>query len=182
MNTEANLNEKSLIKHGFRLKLVVTALICLTGLFSFRHPYHVAVTTLDYNFNGNVRHLKVEYKAFYHDMEVAINKFTKKDMDIKNADDVNYRDSVVYAYMAKHFKIMNEGKAVKCSKTGITFKDEYIFVNYEAKGIELGKVKVVNSVMYDVEKNQSNMFHFNNGSKKESGKIEYPLQEIEYQF
>lgn len=182
MNQKANLNEKSLTKRGFRQMLVVAALICLGALFSFRHPYHVAVTTLDYNFDGNVRHLKVEYKAFYHDMETAINKFAKKDMDIKNHEDISYRDSVVYAYMAKHFKIMSDGKAVKCSKAGITFKDEYIFVNYKANGVELKKIKVINSVMYDVEKNQSNMFHFNSGSKKESGKIEYPLQEIEYEF
>ncbi|HYG51346.1 MAG TPA: DUF6702 family protein [Flavobacteriales bacterium] len=158
------------------------ALICLTGLSSFRHPYHVAVTTLDYTFKGNARHLKVEYRAFYHDMEDAVNKFAKQEMDIKNHADIRFRDSVVYAYMAKHFKVMSDGNVVICSKSGIQFKDEYIYVNYDARGVQLGKVKVINSVLYDVEKNQVNMFHFNNGSKKESGKIEYPLQEIEYQF
>ncbi|HLP13950.1 MAG TPA: DUF6702 family protein [Flavobacteriales bacterium] len=182
MNTKANLNEKSLTKHRFRQILVVAVLICVAGLFSFRHPYHVAVTTLDYNFKGNVRQLKVEYKAFYHDMEDAVNKFSKKDIDIKNHDDVSFRDSVVYAYMGKHFKIMNDGKAVKCSKAGITFKDEHVFINYLASGVQLKKIKVVNSVLYDVEKHQVNMFHFNSGSRKESGKIEYPLSEIEYEF
>ncbi len=161
----------------------ITGMMLFMGtviLFAFVHPYHVGVTSVHYF--KKLQQINIEIKVFYHDLEPALNKFGGVDIDIKNHANKKQRDSLVNAYVDKNFSILNDGKLVEQSKVGVSFKDEYIFVKLLMKNFVPGKLKVTNTICYEVEKTQTNLFHFKSGDKKASKKIVNPEATVEFDF
>jgi len=164
----------------FRKMVGMALLSGMLALFSFVHPYHVAVTSVHYF--KKLQQVNIEIKVFYHDLEPAVNKFAGVDIDIKNHSNVKQRDSLVNAYVEKHFTIHNDGKLVEQSKVGVSFKDEYIFVKLLMKNFVPGKLKFTNTICYEVEKTQTNLFHFKSTDMKSSKKIVNPEAVVEFVF
>jgi len=150
-------------------------------LLSFRHPYHVSVTTL--NYNKAEKKLDIEIKAFYHDLEPALHQATGTDIDIKNHSNEQERDSLVYTYVAQHFSLNTTGGNIFLSHGKIKFKDEYIFIGLVAVGIEAQKtIQVKNTICFETEPTQTNLFHFVSNGKKITKKTVNPAAEVIFEL
>lgn len=160
-----------------RFFFLLTVVSCLAA---FKHPYHLAVTTVV--FTKASSELTIEYKAFYHDFEEGVNKLHDTQIDIKNHSDVNKRDQMVYDYLSKSFSISSGEKALLVSQNGISFKDEYIFVKYKVTGFKGGLLTIKNSALYEIEKTQTNLFHFKSGKLKTTKKTVNPDYKVEFTF
>lgn len=163
--------------------VVMAVFLVMTGIimsFSFLHPYHVAVTTFTYL--PKLKQANMEIKVFYHDLEPAINKFSSVDIDIKNHGNKVQRDSLVEAYIGKKCTVYTGEELLKMELTGISFKDEYIFVKYVLKNFVPGKMKIINTLCYEIEKSQTNLFYFKSGEKKQARKIVNPDSIVEWEF
>lgn len=174
----ANLMEKVLSKTKFRQIMPLLVLTCSMVLFSFKHPYHVAITTVTYLKAS--KQLNIEVKAFYEDMEDAINKLDSTDIDIKNHPNIEERNEKVYSYMLQHFGISMTDGPVIVNKESITFKDEYIFIRYKGVDVEKGELVFYNTILYELEKTQTHIFNFKSGNIKQTKKVVNPNAEVHF--
>lgn len=171
------------LKRRFRLILSFIVLSSILGLYSFKHPYHVAYTTIEW-FKESKK-MKIVIKAFYHDLEDAVNLEMGVEIDIKNHKDTGMRDSLVYKYIKNHFQLKNNNDVVDYDEISIGFKDEFIQIKLEKNDISPEQIWISNSILYDSEPSQTNVFNFisfGQTTKKESRKIVNPVKEITYNF
>lgn len=162
----------------FRPTRLYPVLISLVLLCSFKHPYHLSVTKLGYK--KAVKTLGIEVKMFYHDLEPAVNDFAGTQIDIKNHPKTTYRDSLVMVYMKSRFSVKTDGSEKEYSLSGIDFRDEYIHINLLCTGVEGKNLVVSNSMCFEREKTQTNIFHFMVNGKKTTKQTVNPVSEVSF--
>lgn len=147
-------------------------------LLSFRHPYHLGVTTVQYN--PVTEQLNIDIKLFYHDLEPVVNTFGHTDIDIKNHSNAAQRDSLVYAYVGQHFSAKVDGQDIFLLKGKISFKDEYIYIGFTS-GAKGKTVSFINTICYETEPTQTHLFHFVEPNKpKQSKKLVNPTSGVSF--
>lgn len=149
----------------FRQIAVYILSIGLLGLLSFRHPYHVGVTTLLYH--PATKTAEISIKMIYHDLEPAVNKAAGTDIDIKNHANKTERDSLVYAYTFAHFELMFGDQQASFSQKSISFKDEYVLIRFTAfnpseNGLD---IRLTNTMCFEMEPSQTHIFHANQAGR-----------------
>ncbi len=152
--------------------IVLLAILLLS--FTIIHPYHVSVTTL--NYNGKENKLTIELKAFYHDLEPTVIKFTGVDYDIKNHTPINTRDSLTLAYVLPRYNLKINDKKIELGDAKIRFADEYIYFSFNVlfNEIKPTKIEIENTICFDSEKTQLQLFHFIENGHKTTRKASNP--------
>ena len=162
------------------LKSFFTILTLAAVAFAFVHPYHLSVTTIKYVDKENK--FKIITKAFYHDLEPSVIKFTGKEFDIKNHKPISERDSLIEIYFKKNLNILINNDTLAITSAKIYFKDEYLFYekefNFANKNIQT--IDIINTLCYNTEKNQIHLFHYIHNDKKITKKIVYPNSNVNF--
>lgn len=149
-------------------------------LSSFKHPYHLSVTIL--KFTRAEKILKVEIKMFYHDLEPAVNVFGHTEIDIKHHDDKQKRDSLLYAYTDQRFRIVLDGKQLPLEKQRITFVDKYAVIQLQCSNVSGQKLSVSNTMCFETESAQTNIFHLIGNGKKITRQTVNPKSEANFEL
>ena len=157
----------------------------LAVLFGFHppnpHPFHVSVVEI--NHNADDRNLEISCKIFTDDFEKILAKNYKTRVDLINPADRKATDKLVSDYINTHLQLQADGKQLSLSYLGFEREDDAIYVYVEVPQVStLKKISIVNSLMYDLFDDQTNLMHVIVKGNRKSGKLEYPRKETQFEF
>ena len=154
--------------------------VLLISLSSF-HPYYVSVTDIKYN--EQEKTIQISCRTFTDNIEDALKKLYKKQVDILHPKDKKEVESLLADYINKHIKLKVNGKWQAIQFIGYEKEEEAIWSYLEIKNVELAKSFVVeNTLLYDYLPQQINMVHVEVKGKKQSSKTTNPEKELIFNF
>lgn len=85
-------------------------------LLTFLHPFFVSVTEV--NHNQKTKSLEISTKIFFNDLEAALEKQHKIQLDILKPGGKSRIDLLLNEYLQKHLQLQVNGKLVKLKYLG----------------------------------------------------------------
>lgn len=165
------------------VKSVLFAIV-LTLTSSFhkpKHPFYVSV--VDLNYKQKERNLQVSVKLFSNDLEDALQRTSKKNIDLLNPKNQAETDSVLLNYISKRLAIQVNSKKQLLNYIGYEKEEEAIWTYFEIKNCILPKnIRIDTKLLYDYLPQQINIVHFNVNGHKKSSKVTNPEHHIEFIF
>ncbi|MGZ3932262.1 MAG: DUF6702 family protein [Bacteroidia bacterium] len=156
-------------------------LALLSFLFIMAHPFYVSVT--DLKFNDAKKTMEISCKLFTNDIEGALKKATKLNLDVLHPKDKKQMDAALFSYIKDHFKLSVNGKAVSFSYIGYEKNEDAIIVYMEAgKAPKPSLVRIENTLLYDYLSSQINIVHMEVAGQKQSFKVTNPDKDISFEF
>jgi hypothetical protein len=150
-------------------------------LLSSFHPYYVSVTDLKYN--EQEKTVQISCRTFTDNIEDALKKLYKKQIDILHPKDKKEVENLLTDYINKHIKIKVNGKWQTIQFIGYEKEEEAIWSYIEIKNVELPKSVVIeNTLLYDYLPQQINMVHIEVKGNKQSSKTTNPEKELVFNF
>ncbi len=150
-------------------------------LFSSFHPYYVSVTDIKYN--EQEKTIQLSCRIFTDNLEDALEKIYKKELDILHPKDRKEIDALLTDYLSKHVKMKVNGKTQTFTFIGYEKEEEAVWCYLEIKNAELPKTLTIeNTLLYDYLTQQMNMVHTEVKGKKQSSKLTNPEKEFVFEF
>lgn len=145
------------------------------------HPYYMSVTEIEYK--PVEKEVQVACKIFTDDLEDALRKeFTKK-VDIVNPAQKKENEQLLQRYLQKHLKLQLDNKAVALEFFGFEEEGEAIWIYLLAKNAAAFKSAVVfNDVLYSYRNEQLNIIHFKNKGERKSYRLNYPDNQVTFNW
>lgn len=141
------------------------------------HPYYVSVTEI--KSDPKKKTLEISSRMFTNDLEDALRKLSKKQVDLLHPKDKKETDRLVADYLQKHLEVKVNGKAITYNFLGYEKEEESVWCYMEAANVPaVTKIEVENAILYDFLPAQINMAHFIEGEKRQSGKVSNPEKKL----
>lgn len=159
--------------------LLVTKWLFL--VFTALHPFYVSVTEIHHN--QQEKSLEITCKVFIDDLEDALRKRYKTNVDFSTDDLQNINNKLVADYFTKRLVLSADGKPVKLNFVGYEKDSESVYCYFEVPNVvAVKKLNMINSILQDYIDSQINIIHvFINGSRK-SYKLDYPHKQASFIF
>jgi len=146
-----------------------------------KHPFYISVTEI--NLNTADKTLEVSSKMFADDLEQAIEKINRTQLDISSDKDKAKFDNYIPAYVKNHLSISIDGKAGSLSYIGFEKDKESAYCYFEVENISsLKKIDIANSLLHDFTSDQVNIIHVMVNGKRQSTKLDYPNKNASFSF
>lgn len=145
------------------------------------HPYYVSVSDIKYSEQDKT--LQISCRTFTDNIEDALKKLYKKQIDVLHPKDKKEVESLLTDYINKHIKIKVNGKWQTIQFIGYEKEEEAIWTYIEIKNVELPKSVIIeNTLLYDYLPQQINMVHIEVKGNKQSSKTTNPEKELIFNF
>lgn len=146
------------------------------------HPYFVSTTEINCNTNSNS--IEITCRMFTDNLEDALEKNFKKQIDIVHPADKKEVETMLNTYINKHLEISINGKKQSMTIIGYEHQEDAIWTYLETKKCEKPKtVDVNNDLLYDMLPKQLNMVHVMlNGKERQSSKVTNPDTKMTFKF
>jgi len=145
------------------------------------HPFYVSV--IEINHNPKEATVEISVRAFAEDIEKTLQKYTTAKVDILNPADKTLLDKQISTYISQRVKLKVNGQRVTFQYIGHEIQKESVWSYFEVVKIpELSKLEVDCSLLYDFEKNQTNILHVKSKGIKKSYKLDYPANSAGFTF
>lgn len=158
--------------------------VCAIGLLlcSFMHPYFVSTTEI--NFNSTGKTVEITCRMFTDNIEDAIEKKYKKEIDILHPKDKKEVEKLLHEYINEHLKIKINGQIYSAEMIGYEKEEDAIWTYLEIKKDIIPKTIVVeNTLLYEHLPKQVNMVHVTvNGANRQSSKVTNPDKELNFTY
>lgn len=142
-----------------------------------RHPLHLSSTEL--NCNPKTNTVEISCRIFTDDFEEALDKKYKVKPDLSSAARHKEMEVLVGKYMAAHFQLAANGKAVNLNYLGFENDKEAVVVYLESAAIKgIRKMETTSTVLYDRFDDQTNIFHVTFNGNRKSSKLTYPENKL----
>lgn len=160
----------------------VVVFICLWFVFvSWIHPYYVSVTELKNN--AAKKTIEVSCRMFTDNIEDALEKIYKRQIDILHPKDKQEVDKVLLDYLTKHLLIKVNQKGAAYKFIGYEKEEEAIWCYLEINNVNDSKSIVIeNSLLFDFIPTQTNVMHVTIDGKQKSTKVTNPEKEASFSF
>lgn len=165
-------------------------LICyvITGFFrtdapvnTLKHPLHLSSNELNYNSKEGT--VEISCRVFTDDFEDVLSKKYKVKADLSAPARHQAMDELVNKYMAAHFQLTANGKAIHLNYLGFENDSEAIIIYIETEKIKnLKTAEASCTVLYDLFDDQTNIFHVTAKGNRKSSKLTYPDKKITFSF
>ena len=153
----------------------------LTGIVALLHPFFVSV--IEINHNQKEATVEISVRVFAEDIEKTMQKYTSAKVDILNPPDKILLDKEISTYISQRLKLSVNGKPVTLKYIGHEIQKESVWSYFEvAKVPDLSKLEVDCSLLYDYEKNQTNILHVKSKGVDKSFKLDYPETKTLFAF
>ncbi len=153
----------------------------LTGIVALLHPFFVSV--IEINHNQKEATVEISVRVFAEDIEKTMQKYTTAKVDIINPQDKTLLDKQISSYISQHLKMNVNGQPVTLKYIGHEIQKESVWSYFEiAKVPDLSKLEVDCSLLYDYEKNQTNILHVKSKGVEKSFKLDYPATNTVFAF
>lgn len=157
-------------------------LIILSGSFNtLKHPFYMGVTDLKYD--AASKNMNVSVKLFTNDLEEALRKNSKKDIDILHPKNKAEVDSILFTYIKKRLSITLNFKPQALHYIGYEREDESVWTYLELKKVPIPKTLDIDTkLLYDDFPQQINIVHAEVNGIKKSSKVTNPDSKVEFSF
>ncbi|WP_336517902.1 DUF6702 family protein [Pollutibacter soli] len=151
---------------------VAMVMILCRVMLLLMHPFYVSVTEIEYKSNST--ELGVSTKFFTDDLEETLKKFSNSKVDLKNGD-VNTNKKWIESYLKKHLQIKINNNTIDFQFLGYEIDQEATWCYYAAEKIpEVKIVDVTADLLYEVKKEQINLFHVIVNGNRKSNRLTAP--------
>jgi len=141
------------------------------------------VSVTDVKYNEQERTVQISCRTFTDNIEDALRKIYKKQVDVLHPKDKKEIENLLADYISKHIKIKVNSKLHVVNFIGYEKEEEAIWTYVEIKNVELPKlVSIENILLYDYIPQQINMVHMEVKGKKQSSKVTNPEKELVFNF
>lgn len=152
-----------------KIHILFLFLFLFLGLSSFSvlHEFYISITSIDYNKKS--KSIEITHQFIAHDVEKAILKESKIDLNLDEPNEYLKADSVLFAYILSHFNITAKNDLeLKWIGREVNL-DETLWVYIETSKIDKPETLVVkNTFLIDDFETQSNITHVNFGTKQQT--------------
>ncbi len=153
----------------------------LTGLVALVHPFYISV--IEINHNQKEATVEISVRMFSEDLEKTLRKYTPGKIDINTPADKAFVDKQVSNYVSQKLKLKINGKPVSFSYVGYEIQKESAWCYFEITNIpDVKKIEVDCTLLYDYEKNQTNIVHVKGRGTEKSLKLDYPQNMAVFDF
>lgn len=153
----------------------------MTGIVSLLHPFFVSV--IEINHNAKEATVEVSVRVFSEDLEKTLQKYSKVPFDILNPSDKVYLDQQISRYLTQNIQFRINGQPVTLMYLGHEIQKESVWSYFEVpKVVDMKKLEVNCTLLYDFEKLQSNIFHVKSRNIEKSFKLDYPRDKVVFVF
>ena len=164
-----------------KYSLFAILLLLMSSFHTIKHPFFVSVVEL--NYKQKERTLQVSVKLFTNDLEEALQRTSKKSIDILNPKHQSETDSVLFNYIKKRLVVQLSSKKQVLHFIGYEKEEEAIWTYLEIKNCALPKNILINTqLLYDYLPQQINIVHADINGTKKSSKVTCPDHQIEFNF
>jgi hypothetical protein len=159
----------------------VLILVTIFFLTSFKHPFYLSVT--DLNYNSRDKAVEGSVKIFINDLETALKNINKKNTDLVNVKDTAEVTRQLTSYLKNHLFLRVNGKDKPFKLIGFEKEEEAIWIYLEFANCDLPKkAEITNTILFDYIKDQTNIVHLEVGKDKKSAKVSYPDKILTFDF
>lgn len=149
--------------------------------FTVFHPFYVSVTEIKQNPANHS--IEISCRMFYDDLEKALEKQYRVQLDIVKPKDKTQINKLINDYVKKHLIIKADGKTLNFNFIGYEIQEDGTWSYFEVKGIELVKqVDVHDDLLYEQHPEQINMMHVIVGNQRKSTKVDNPDADASFKF
>lgn len=145
----------------------------LIYLFAWLHPFYVSVTEV--NHNEKTKSLEVSTKIFFNDLEVALEKHYKTQLNILKPAEENRIDQLLNEYLQKHLQLQVNGKPVNLKYLGFEIEQDAAWCYMEVTQVSrIKQIQIQNDVLFAEHDTQTNMVHITVKGNRKSTKLDNP--------
>ncbi|MCW3077141.1 MAG: hypothetical protein JWO32_1750 [Bacteroidetes bacterium] len=149
--------------------------------FGIKHPFYLGITDLKYN--PKEKSLQGSAKLFTNDLEDALKKIYKVQVDLINGKDKTSLNNIVGDYLKNHLKLKINGKPMKAAFLGFEHESEAIWMYFEYEKCAVPKkIEMENSFLYENIKSQINLVHCEVNGNTQSSKVTNPDKNLSFQY
>nr|WP_233173829.1 DUF6702 family protein [Pedobacter sp. ASV19] len=142
-------------------------------LLERKHPLHLSSMELNYTTKGAT--VEISCRLFTDDLENALNKVFKVHADLSSAAKHAEMDGLVKKYAARHLQLKTGSKLIGLNYLGFEKDNEAIVLYIESVPVKgLKDLEILNTLMYDLFDDQSNIMHITYNGNRKSTKLDYP--------
>jgi hypothetical protein len=133
------------------------------------HPFHATITSFDCNRNN--KRVEITIKIFTNDLEKAIARQEKSDIQIDSGNNSLMIDTLIYNYIKNHLSISFNDKRMQLSWVGKEFDNDITWCYLEISNVDKFSrttILIENRLFLELFDDQLNICHFYCGEKPET--------------
>ena len=133
------------------------------------HPFHATITSFDCNRNN--KSFEITIKIFTNDLENAIARQEKSDLQIDSGNNSLMIDTLIYDYIKNNLSLSFNDKQMKLSWVGKEFDNDITWCYFEISNVDkFSKTTILieNRLFLELFDDQLNICHFYCGEKPET--------------
>jgi len=151
-------------------------------VFSFKHPFYLSVTDLNYSSASN-KGLYGSVRLTINDLEETLGKLNHQTVDLINIKDSLATKQLLQNYLKPRLKISLDQRNVDYSCIGFEKEQDAIWLYIECANCKKpSHIKIENTLLYDYLKEQTNIVHFDLDGVTKSSKVKFPDKWMEFVF
>ena len=152
------------------LKILLAPLLLL--VLSFKHPFYVSVTEVEYS--SKTKEVGISVKVFPDDLEESLRKFNGKKYDVVQGDK-KMIGPVLDKYIKQHMRILLNGTAKSYQWMGYEIDKESVWMYFSITNQPgVRSIEVQSDLMYAYKQEQTNIIHIKLDDKRESFRLMAP--------
>jgi hypothetical protein len=145
------------------------------------HKFYLSLTEV--RVDTKKQTLDVSCKLFTDDLEDTFVKKYGKKIDLATSINNKEVQALLLKYISENFNISIGGKPQNLNFVGFETETDATWIYLEVMSFkEKGKIKIVNTLLYDYLPEQSNMINFYWDDKEKSAKLVNPEKTVEFTF
>ena len=149
--------------------------------FHLFHPFFVSLTEVQHN--EQAKRLEVSCKVFSNDLEAALEKNYRTQIDILKPGDRARIEPLIRDYLQKHFQVLVDGKPVSFQFLGYEIEEDAAWCYLEAGKInQVTRIEVKNDVLFAEHPTQTNLLHVTVKGRRQSTKLDNPESKASFSF
>ena len=149
--------------------------------FHLFHPFFVSLTEVQHN--EQAKRLEVSCKVFSNDLEAALEKNYRTQIDILKPGDRARIEALIRDYLQKHFQVLVDGKPVSFHFLGYEIEEDAAWCYLEAGKInQVTRIEVKNDVLFAEHPTQTNLLHVTVKGRRQSIKLDNPESKASFSF
>ncbi|MEY4114833.1 MAG: hypothetical protein RLZ76_1526 [Bacteroidota bacterium] len=152
------------------LKILLAPLLLL--VLSFKHPFYVSVTEVEYS--SKTKEVGISVKVFPDDLEESLRKFNGNKYDVVQGDK-KIIGPVLDKYIKQHMRILLNGTAKSYQWMGYEIDKESVWMYFSITNQPgVRSIQVQSDLMYAYKQEQTNIIHIKLDDKRESFRLMAP--------
>jgi hypothetical protein len=149
--------------------------------FHLFHPFFVSLTEVQHN--EKAKRLEVSCKVFSNDLEAALEKNYRTQIDILKPGDQARIEPLIRDYLQKHFQVLVDGKPVSFQFLGYEIEEDAAWCYLEAGKVnQVTRIEVKNDVLFAEHPTQTNLLHVTVKGRRQSTKLDNPESKASFNF